>query len=65
MKRFVPITDELIYDHPERITAPLVPFSLDYQCHRGLAERLPDPPIVSAAAPPGWLGRRRRRRRAD
>jgi hypothetical protein len=39
MKRFVPITDELIYDHPEDITAPLVPFSLDYACQRGLADK--------------------------
>ncbi|GAB6043371.1 hypothetical protein [Endothiovibrio diazotrophicus] len=33
MERFVPLSDELLYDHPERIpddgSAVLVPFSLD------------------------------------
>lgn len=33
MSRFIPLTDELIYDHPERIprdgTTALVPFHLD------------------------------------
>ncbi|WP_172597695.1 hypothetical protein [Sulfuriflexus mobilis] len=36
MKLFIPITDELIFDHPELICEPLVPFSLDYECHRYL-----------------------------
>jgi hypothetical protein len=36
MKQFVPISDELIFDHPEQIRGPLVPFSHDYDCYHWL-----------------------------
>lgn len=36
MKQFVPISDELIFDHPELICGPLVPFSHDYDCYHWL-----------------------------
>lgn len=36
MKQFVSITDELIFDHPELIHSPLVPFSHDYECYHWL-----------------------------
>lgn len=36
MKQFVPISDELIFDHPDRISGPLVPFSHDYDCYHWL-----------------------------
>lgn len=31
-KVFVPLTDELLYDHPELITAPLRPFNAGQPC---------------------------------
>jgi|GEM_PF-5408304 len=36
MKQFVPISDELIFDHPEDIREPLVPFSHEYDCYHPL-----------------------------
>ena len=35
-KVFVPLTDELLYEHPERISGPLIPFSPDLPCHHWL-----------------------------
>lgn len=40
MPLFVPITDALVYDYPEQITTPLIPFSLDYDCYRWMADEL-------------------------
>ncbi len=37
---FVPLTDEILYDHPERITGPLLPYSVDRPCHHWLAVEL-------------------------
>ncbi len=28
-KLFIPVTDEMLYEHPERITAPLRPYQVD------------------------------------
>jgi hypothetical protein len=42
MKQFVPISDELIFDHPELICAPLVPFSHDYDCYHWLDGTKPE-----------------------
>lgn len=33
---FVPVTDELIYEHPEQIEGPLVPYSAGMECHNWL-----------------------------
>ena len=33
---FVPLTDDLLYDHPERIHGPVIPFS--QQARRAVAE---------------------------
>lgn len=35
-KLFVAITDELLYEHPENIDAPLIPYATDMQCHHWL-----------------------------
>lgn len=35
-KLFVAITDELLYEHPEVIDTPLIPYASDMQCHRWL-----------------------------
>ncbi len=34
---FVPITDEMIYDHPEQIEGPLVPYAAGMECHEWIA----------------------------
>ncbi len=36
-KVFIPITDELLYEHPELITAPLRPFTAGQPCFHWLA----------------------------
>jgi len=33
---FVAVTDELLYDRPENIESPLVPYSTDVVCHHWL-----------------------------
>jgi len=34
---FVPVTDELIYNHPEQIEGPLVPYSAGMECQNWLS----------------------------
>lgn len=34
---FVPITDEMIYEHPETIEGPLVPYTAGMECHEWLS----------------------------
>ena len=34
---FVPVTDDLIYNHPERIEGPLVPYTAGMECHEWLS----------------------------
>lgn len=29
IKLFIPVTDEMLYEHPEQITAPLCPYQVD------------------------------------
>ena len=41
-KVFVPITDEILYDHPELITAPLLPFNAGQPCFHWMADRRTD-----------------------
>jgi len=33
---FVAVTDELLYEHPESIESPLIPYSSDVVCHHWL-----------------------------
>jgi hypothetical protein len=43
MRVFVPLTDRLLYEHPEEIHGPVVPFSPEYECLHWLdIERLDD-----------------------
>ena len=37
MHLFVPLSDETLFDHPERIRGPLVPFSVNLPCERAWA----------------------------
>ena len=34
---FVPVTDELIFDHPEKIEGPLIPYASGMECHGWLS----------------------------
>ena len=44
-KIFVPLTDELLYDHPELISAPLLPFNVDQPCFHWLGNWMADAEI--------------------
>ncbi|MBX2849396.1 MAG: hypothetical protein KTR16_13815 [Acidiferrobacterales bacterium] len=37
---FVPITDDMIYNHPECIEGPLVPYEAGMECHEWLSIEL-------------------------
>ncbi len=37
-KVFVPITDEILYDHPELISSQLLPYMVDRDCFHWSAE---------------------------
>lgn len=34
---FVPVTDDIIYNHPESIEGPLVPYAAGMECHEWLS----------------------------
>ncbi|MGK0374684.1 MAG: hypothetical protein ACJA2E_001156 [Arenicella sp.] len=34
---FVPVSDDIIYDHPEQIEGPLVPYVAGMECHEWLS----------------------------
>ena len=36
-KVFIPVTDEMLYEHPELITAPLRPYQMDNPCFHWMA----------------------------
>jgi hypothetical protein len=36
-KVFIPVTDEMLYEHPELITAPLRPYSVNEPCFHWLS----------------------------
>ena len=36
-KVFIPVTDEMLYEHPELITAPLRPYQIDNPCFHWMA----------------------------
>jgi len=52
---FVPVTDELIYNHPEQIEGPLIPYSAGMECQDWLSIEInPDeelPKIAERKAP--------------
>lgn len=44
---FVPVTDDLIYNHPEQIEGPLVPYEAGMECHDWLSIEInPDESIA-------------------
>ncbi len=36
-KVFIPVTDEILYEHPELITSPLCPYQADNPCFHWMA----------------------------
>ena len=46
-KVFIPVTDEMLYERPELITAPLRPYRIDEPCFHWLAVEIEE---VDAAA---------------
>ena len=34
---FIPVTDDIIYNHPEAIEGPLVPYAAGMECHEWLS----------------------------
>jgi len=49
---FVPVTDELIYNHPEQIEGPLIPYSAGMECSQWLSIEInpeEDKPVCSVA----------------
>jgi hypothetical protein len=51
---FVPLTDEILYEHPEIISGPLLPYSAGRPCHHWLSVELnpvDDVPVTSTATP--------------
>jgi len=34
---FVPVTDDIIFDHPEQIEGPLIPYFAGMDCHHWLS----------------------------
>ena len=37
---FIPVTDDMIYNHPERISGPLIPYEAGMECHEWLSIEL-------------------------
>lgn len=37
---FIPLTDEILYEHPECITGPLTPYRTDLSCYHWLSVEL-------------------------
>lgn len=58
-KVFVPITDEILYDRPELITAPLRPFTVDQPCFHWLTDIQIIEDHTETPAPPAYPARSR------
>jgi hypothetical protein len=51
---FVPLTDEILYEHPELIKGPIVPYRPGWPCHHWLSVELnpdTDPPVKPKPRP--------------
>ena len=62
-KVFVPLTDEILYDHPELINGPVLPYTAGQACYHWLSVELnpEDEPVRVNKAPkrssmfPQWV----------
>ncbi len=59
MKQFVPLTDELLYEHPEWIQGRLIPYCTGAPCYRWLAYELGDKTLKPADLPKARRGANR------
>ena len=50
-KVFIPITDELLFERPELITSPLVPYQIDHPCFHWLSIEIEEIDIEEVDAP--------------
>ncbi len=50
-KLFIPVTDELLFDHPELISTPLRPYTQDLACYHWLDVRINPDDDVNIAKP--------------
>lgn len=48
---FVPLTDEILYDHPELITGPIRPYEPGEPCHHWLSVEINPPDNVVPLRP--------------
>lgn len=52
---FIPLTDELLYDHPELISGPLVPYVTGTPCYHWLSVELnPETDVPHRQSQRGW-----------
>lgn len=52
-KVFVPLTDEILYDHPELINGPVLPYAAGQACYHWLSVELnPEGPVGHANMTP-------------
>ncbi len=47
---FVPLTDELLYEHPELIAGPIIPYKPSRPCHRWSKQTSMQEPKVTKPA---------------
>jgi hypothetical protein len=59
IREFVAVTDELLYEQPQRITGPLVPYAADRPCHNWLRRRSTEPRSLQDPIQEPTLTRRR------
>ena len=64
-KVFIPVTDELIFDHPELISAPLRPYNENLACYHWLDVRLNPEEEESSVKPIRQLGKKKTERQPD
>ena len=51
---FVPVTDDLIYNHPEQIEGPLIPYNAGMECQNWLSIELnPEEPEIQVVKSTG------------
>jgi len=54
---FVPLTDEILYDHPELISGPVLPYTTGKPCYHWLSVELNPRDDVPARTPQGARNR--------
>ena len=47
---FIPLTDDILYDHPELIRGPVLPYTTEKPCYHWLSVEI-NPPEIDFASP--------------